>query len=115
MSKEITLKQAIRTIVKDWEVLNKKNPEWNKPNSVAVWVTNSDMGGSYWVDEEWIGISPHGNIVWAFASGCSCWEGDYDENTKPTIKELTLNHKHTPEDWEKAIIRFAETKKLQTL
>ena len=111
------LKQAIKKIVKDWEVLQKAQlKDWSHISYLktpAVWVANSDTADSYEVDEEWIGISPQGNIVWAYASGCSCWDGDYTEDTKPTVKEFTLNHGHTPEDWEKMIIKFAETKVIQ--
>ena len=112
----MTLKQAIKEITANWEVLHKaQNFGYSKPEIVAVWVAKSDIAGSYEVDEEWVGITPQGNIAWAYASGCSCWGGDYDEENKPTVKELTLNHDHTPEDWEKAIIKFAETKEMQYL
>ncbi len=110
------LKKAIEVIITDWENLHKTQGNgWSYPKTPAVWIAKSDTAGSYEVDEEWIGISPQGNIVWAYASGCSCWDGDYDEDTKPTMKEFTLNHSHTPEDWEKAIIAFAETKQMQEL
>lgn len=112
----MTYKQAIKKIVSNWEELNKKNPDnWSKPKSVAVWCAKSDIAGSYEVDEEWIGVSPQGNMVWAYASGCSCWVGDFDEQTKPTMKEFVLNHKHTNEDWEKAVVAFVETGVLQYL
>ncbi len=112
------LQDSIKIIISEWEKLRqeqKKDLSWGKPKSDAVWVAKSDIAGSYEVDEEWIGISPQGNIVWAYASGCSCWDGDYDEDTKPTIKEFTLVHSHLPEKWEQAIIEFSETKKLKEL
>lgn len=119
----MTLKQSIKKIVSQWEELHKKQNQlssyWGHPKSVvvpAVWCAKSDLADSYEVDEEWIGISPQGNLVWAYASGCSCWDGDYTEDTKPTMKELTLVHeKHTPDAWEKAIIAFAETLEVQDL
>lgn len=114
----MTLKQAIKKIVKNWEEIKKnqgKDYSWGCPKSIAVWIGKSDIADSYEVDEEWIGISPQGNIVWAYASGCSCWDGDYDEDTKPTVKEFTLEHKNTPEEWEQAIIRFADNFEMQDL
>lgn len=111
----MNFEEAIKEIVKDWEVLHKaQNTGYSIPKSVAVWCAKSDTAGAYEVDEEWVGISPQGNIVWAYASGCSCWDGDYTEDTKPTLKEMELVHKqHTPEDWQAMIIKFAETKKMQ--
>lgn len=110
------LNESIQSIVSKWEELRKiQKEEYHKPKSDAVWVAKSDIAGSYEVDEEWIGISPQGNIVWAYASGCSCWNGDYDEDTKPTIKEFTLKHEHLPEKWEKAIIEFSKTKEIVNL
>ena len=112
----MTYKQAIKKIVSNWEKLHAEQKIlWSTPKSIAVWCARSDISGSYEVDEEWIGISLQGNIVWAYASGCSCWGGDFDEETKPTMKELVLNHPIPPEDWEKAIIKFAETGVMQEL
>ena len=115
----MNLKKAIIEIVKNWEELQKSQTEkeigWTHPKSTAVWCAKSDTAGSYEVDEEWIGVSPQGNIIWAYASGCSCWAGDYDEDKKPTVKEFTLKHQHAPEEWERAIIKFVETKVLQEL
>ncbi len=108
--------EAINKITSLWEELHAKQEKgYSYPKSVAVWVARSDLAGSYEVDEEWIGISPQGNIVWAYASGCSCWDGDYTEETKPTMKEVMLTHKHTPEEWEAAIKKFAETNEIQEL
>ena len=114
----MSTKKAIEYIVQNWENLREEQKTslvYSFPKSDAVWVASSDLADSYEVDEEWIGISPQGNIVWAYASGCSCWDGDYTEETKPTLKELTLEHKHTPEEWEKAIVAFAKTKVMQKL
>lgn len=113
----MTLKQAIKEITNNWEALYAVQLKgvYSHPKSVAVWVASSDLADSYEVDEEWIGITPQGNIAWAYASGCSCWDGDYVEDHKTTVKELTLTHQHTPEDWEKAIVAFAETKIKQEL
>ncbi len=113
----MTLKQAINKIVKEWEIIHDSQTKYiigySSPKTIAVWCAKSDTAGAYEVDEEWIGITPQGNIAWAYASGCSCWDGDFTEDRKTSMKEFTLNHQHTPEDWEKMIIRFAESKKLQ--
>lgn len=115
----MTIKQAVKKITKDWKNLRAAQITSfgysSSPKSDAVWCAKSDIADTYEVDEEWIGVSPQGNIVWAYASGCSCWGGEYDENRKPTMKEVTLEHKHTPEEWEAAIVRFAETKTMQQL
>lgn len=112
----MTYPEAIEYVVKHWEELHaKQEKSYSQPKSVAVWCAKSDIAGSYEVDEEWIGVTPQGNIAWAYASGCSCWGGEYDETHKPTIKELTLDHKHTVEDWEKAIVAFVETQEIQEL
>lgn len=114
----MTLKQAIKKIFDDWENLYQKQKEgysYSGLKNTVVVVAVSDTSEPYSVDQELIGISPQGNIYWAYASGCSCWDGDYTEETKPTIKEFKLVHEHTPEDWQAMIIKFAETKKIQTL
>src|SRR5947209_4737990 len=91
------LETAIREITANWESLYKAQDHgYSVPKTPAVWVGKSDTAGSYEVDEERIGISPQGNIVWAYASGCSCWDGDYTEETRPTVKEVTLIHTQIP-------------------
>ena len=113
----MTLKQAIKKIVGNWEDMHgKQNAGYCTPKMVAVWCGRSDTG-SYEVDEEWIGITPQGNIAWAYASGCSSgWGGDFTEERFASMKEVVLNHtQNTPEDWEKAIIAFAETGVIQDL
>lgn len=107
----MTFKQAIKNIVKNWEDLHdKQNVGYSTPSSIAVWCGRSDTAGSYEVDEEWIGVSPQGKVVWAYASGCSCWDGDFDEERFESMKEVQFKHDMTPEHWEKAIINFVETK-----
>lgn len=111
--------EAIKSIVGKWDELYKKqqggfsHPQYIK--TPAVWVAKSDLAYSYEVNEEWIGVSKQGDITWAYASGCSCWDGYYDEDTKPTVKEFTLVHQIIPEEWEVAIIKFAETSEVQDL
>jgi hypothetical protein len=114
---QMTIKQAIKKIVSQWDTIY-KNKEKNYSrnsylNTPCIVVAISDKSEAYEVDEELIGISQDGNIVWAYASGCSCWDGDYTEETKPTVKEFELVHDHLPEDWEAMIIKFAETGEVQ--
>lgn len=110
----MTTKQAIKFITANWDELRKKqNLGYSTPKIEAVWCGKSDTAGSYEVDEEWIGITEGGRIAWAYASGCSCWGGDFSEDRFASMKEVSLNHDHnTPEDWEKAIIKFAETQQI---
>ena len=112
------LEQAIEKIVKNWEDIHDQQNKgyFSKPKMIAVWCGKSDTAGSYEVDEEWIGITPQGKIAWAYASGCSCWDGNFDENRFASLKEVVLNHtQHTPEEWERVIIKFAETLVIQDL
>lgn len=113
----MTFKQAIKKIVKEWEILkDKQDAGYSTPKTIAVWCGKSDTAGSYEVDEEWVGVTPQGRIAWAYASGCSSWDGDFSEERFESMKEVVLNHtQHTPEDWEKAIIAFAETGVVQDL
>lgn len=112
----MTLQEAIKSIIKNWENLHDKQADTQRkdysslPKSIAVWCAKSDTAGSYEVDEEWIGITPQGRIAWAYASGCSCWDGDFEEKRYESMKEVVLNHNQIlPKEWEKAIINFAKT------
>ena len=110
------LEDAIKKIVSSYNELLKSQHLGSKPRIEAVWCGKSDTAGSYEVDEEWIGVRLDGSIAWAYASGCSCWDGDFEEERFASMKEVILNHKqHLPEDWERAIIRFAETSVMQDL
>lgn len=113
----MTIKQAIKKIVKEWGVLKEKQgASSSAPKMIAVWCGKSDTAGSYEVDEEWIGVTPQGGIAWAYASGCSCWGGEFNEERFESMKEVTLVHtQNTPKKWEEAIIAFAETGKIQEL
>lgn len=107
----MTIENAIEQIKKDWA----KFEHDLKGGHESVWVAVSDLADSYEVDEEWIGIKGDGSLVWAYASGCSCWDGTYDTNVAKEVKVMVLVHKHLPEEWEKAIIKFAEEGKLQVM
>jgi hypothetical protein len=107
----MTLNQAIKSIVKDYDVLKTKSQY--ERLSEAVWVAVKDKSADYSVDIERLGITEDGQIVWAYASGCSCWEGDYSEESPATVKEFFI--KDTLLEWRAAIIKFAETHEEQDL
>ena len=103
----MNIKQAQKKIKENWATY----PHDTKGDHEAVWIAKSDIAGSYEVDEEWIGMKGDGSLVWAYASGCSCWGGDYDTAVAKEIKAFDLTHKIPPKEWEKAIISFAENGK----
>ena len=105
----MTLKEAIKKIVKNWD----KYPHEIKDGSEAVWIAKSDIAGSYEVDEEWIGIKGNGSLIWAYASGCSCWGGEYETKIEKTVKAFPLNHKWSAKEWEEKIIAFAKKGEFQ--
>lgn len=114
----MNIQEAIKFIVDNYASLKEKSNEgvYSKPVMDAVWVAKSDLSEPYEVDMEWVGVTPDGRIAWAYASGCSCWDGDFSETHEATIKELKLNHNSvTPEQWEASIIKFAETQEVQEL
>lgn len=111
----MTLKSAIKKIVKNFDDLKDESVRYSRPQMEAVWCAYSDIAGSYEVDEEYIGVTRDGKIAWAYASGCSCWSGDFAEERFESLKEVVLSHQHLPEEWEKAIIKFAETFNIQSL
>ena len=47
-----------------------------------------DESESYEVDYTFIGLDAAGKFVLLTASGCSCWDGDYDEATFDTLDAL---------------------------
>lgn len=98
------IEKALKEIHDNWA----KYPHDSKGGHEAVWIAKSDIAGSYEVDEEWLGMKGDGSLVWAYASGCSCWDGSYDTAVDKTIKAFQLVHNIPPENWEKAIIEFAE-------
>ena len=109
----MTIEEAIKKIVGNFDALNKKNKEekyCSYPETEAVWFHQTDHSEAYEVDEEWLGVTRDGKIAWAFASGCSCWMGDFDEKTCDTksIKELNFAHEDMKEEWQKKLIEFVE-------
>jgi len=114
----MTYEQAIAHIVGNWVQLYEEQCKLRYgsfPKMVSVWCAKSDRAHNYDVDEELIGVTPQGEIAWAFASDCSCWNGEYSEERRPSIKELKLEHEHATQEWQDAIVKFAETHVMQDL
>lgn len=107
----MTIDTALEKIKENWA----SYPHDSKNGHEAVWIAKDDMADSYEVDEEWIGMKGDGSLVWAYASGCSCWDGDYESQNEKTVKAFKLNHQIAPEKWEEAIIKFAESDGKETL
>jgi hypothetical protein len=62
----------------------------------AVWVGTSDLADDYEVDELHVAKGTSGYWI-VSASGCSCWEGDYQlSGPYDTVEELLRN---IPEAW----------------
>lgn len=105
------------------ELLKKQEENYSSnPNKYVsepvVWCANSDTADSYEVNEEWIGVTRDGTLVWAYASGCSCWDGDYETEIlsgEKTIKTMKLIHDHEPQEWLDAVERFKNTGEIQNI
>jgi hypothetical protein len=77
-----------------------------------ILVAEKDSSADYDVDIEEVWITRKSEFVWRYASGCSCWGGEYDEDNLPTVKEFVVK---CDEEWQNAVIKFAETGKVQDL
>ena len=102
----MTIEQAIKKITEKYDSL-----EVSKTSGLeAIWIHSSDHSEEYSIGEEKIGVTRSGQIAWAYASGCSCWEGDYDTHEHPpeTMKTFTFSHDDMKAEWEKKVIEFAE-------
>lgn len=107
----MNIDEALKKIKENWA----SYPHDSKDGHKAVWIVKDDIAYPYEVDEEWIGMKGDGSLVWAYASYCSCWSGDYETQIGKTIKAFKLNHQVAPEKWEEAIIKFAESDQKKTL
>lgn len=132
------LEKGIKWIVKNWNNIPDENKVLLKPKYIGsdeviknlpleehfvVLVLDRQkpsVVSSYDFDEERIGITRTGKVVWGFDSGCSCpmpWENSYPNcyNTSKTWKEFELNLKDFDKDWESVILssiaKIKETEK----
>lgn len=103
----MTIENALGFVKDNWEKLPKRKIE----NIEAVWFVSDDIADSYEVDEEHIGMKKDGSLVWAYASGCSCWEGDYDTKPVDDIKVFEFNHTDLKDKWASELIKFVEENK----
>ena len=100
------MKELIEYVKENYENLG----AYAKDGVEAVWIASSDNADSYEVDEEWLGVQKDGTVMWAYASGCSCWDGDYSTTPldEKTIKTSKFNHQEMQDGWEDAIKKFME-------
>lgn len=106
----MTKQEAINKIVENFDSLYVASEQSGcKPETKAVWFHSTDHADSYEVDEEWLGVTREGKIAWAYASGCSCWDGDFSEDVcdDVSMKEFTFQHEDMKEEWETKLIEFA--------
>lgn len=104
----MTYEQALTKIQENWGKLPHETIEGHE----AVWIIDSDMSGSCGVDYEKVGMKENGTLVWAYASGCSCWSGDYEVHEFHEPKEIhafVFNHEQVKTSWQDMIIKFAES------
>lgn len=105
--------QAIQLILNNYDRLEQENPAQHRGiKTKAVWFLESDQSADYETDIECVGVTREGKIAWAYASGCSCWDGEFDEGDCDTIsiKEFTFNHEslNSNDTWQNALIKFAD-------
>jgi hypothetical protein len=108
----MTLESAIMVIMVDWDKLPHDIKKSDKEID-AVCVAFSDEEEAYSVNEEWVGITREGKLVWAYASGCSCWDGEYqvkEIGREKDLKTFEFNHKNLPSVWADAIVQFVEAR-----
>lgn len=104
----MTTTQALKLVKKNWATLPHQTIEGHE----GVWFVDHDISRSYEVDYEKIGMKGDGTLVWAYASGCSCWGGDYETKPIPDIKVFEFNHTGMSEEWQKQLLTFVEKYKL---
>lgn len=105
-----------KNILKNWDkLMEAQSKDWGSPArdpktmNLVLWVAVHDTADSYEVDEEWVGITKDGQLYWAYASGCSCWDGDYGTEPIKDIKSFAFDHKEiAPKEWLDALKKFDE-------
>lgn len=110
----MNIEENLQYIKDNWKNLNPgkiNGYDWND-TPVAVWFANTDHAAEYEVDEEWIGMKEDGTLVWTYASGCSCWNGNYETkdigcDTK-SVKVFEFSHEDMKEGWEKQLEEFVK-------
>ena len=111
----MTTLESIQKIVDNYDkLLEDQKDLYGKPSKEAIWFVTSDKSQSYEVDYEWLGVTGNGKIAWCYASGCSCWEGDWEVKVcdTNTIKTVEFHHADMSKEWQDRLIKFAENMKL---
>ena len=78
-----------------------------------IMVAEQDSSADYEVDIDQLWVDKNGQLIWRYASGCSCWDGEYSEEHVATIKEFVVMAPAA--EWEAALAKFAETGEEQSL
>ena len=118
------MEELVNFIVKNWDKIpdkfkqdirdcchTEKNYIENLPKEEHLVILLLDrqkpsVESCYDFDEERIGVTKTGKIIWGFDSGCSCpspWDDSYPECYKVSRewKEFEINIKEFDKDWEK--------------
>ena len=106
------IEREVRWIIKNWNIISDKYKSNLKPNQYRANVKNLNVEehfvvllldrqkpsviADYSFDEERIGITREGKIVWGFDSGCSCpipWDDNFPDcyNVSKSWKEFEVN------------------------
>lgn len=103
----MTYEEALTKIKENWGKLKHRTIEGHE----MVVIIDSDESPDYEVDYEKVGMKGDGSLVWAYASGCSCWDDNYEIHEFHEPKEIhtfSFNHDQVKENWQNMIIQFAE-------
>ena len=114
----MTYEEAIKFIVQNWDDLKlvKHDLYWDNPS--ILFIAKTDNEEDYEGSQTQIGIAQNGSVRWEYQSHCSC--NSYEDsaglqtelNLESTLKSFEL--REIPEDWKNSVIKFAETKEIQT-
>lgn len=110
----MTTEEALSWVKDNWVKLPHGTAySYNKQGPDCVWFAESDISEPYEVDEEKLGMTEGGRLFWAYASGCSCWGGEYEihEVHNNDVKILELNHENLKAEWETQLKEFVEKHK----
>ena len=120
-TKEEQIEREIIWVIRNWKIIPDKFKSNLKPNNYKTDIKDLSLEehfvvllldrqkpsviADYSFDEERIGITREGKVVWGFDSGCSCpspWDDNYPNcyNVSKSWKEFIINLK----DFDKEVI-----------
>lgn len=108
----MNFEEARALILKSWDSPTVQAKVEEIGGETAAWFMEVDDSAEYSIDRECVGIRQDGTFVWAYASGCSCWDGDYEvENIadEPTLKVFSFKSDEMSKKWMSAFLAFAES------